>query len=137
MASKRNVKIETPGAPENLQDPATAENPVSAAAALATSELSPPAFAKVADDGAAMTAKQEKDLKGQLLDTAKLVGAHDALDWSHLAGAGLKPSVAKVDPDAHLPAADSVDPEKITAPVLTKSGWVLPQKDPRARLIGR
>lgn len=148
MAGKRNVKIETPGDPTtdaaaaspDTSTPSTEGAQVATAAPVPTKRVKRPTPADLQPavaPKAEMTAKQEKDLKGQLIETAKLVGAHEALDWSHLAGAGLKPAVAKNDPEAHLPAASDVDPDTITAPVLTKGGWVLPTNDPRARLVGR
>lgn len=122
MTSKRNVKIETPGE-------------ASADSARESSE-DYPAEAKAAPtaaDTSQLTPTQEVTLKQDLIKTAKLVGSNDALDWSSLNN-GLTPSTAKVDPEAHLPTADSVDPAKITEPVLTKGGWVLPLNDKRARI---
>jgi len=127
MASKRDVKIETPGEPT---PDAPAEAPEPASNALRAGEASQPAREAQSGKSSDLTAAQEVTLAADLAKTRLLVGNGQALDWSSL-NHGLPAAVAKPDPDAGLP--ESADPKSIKAPVLTKSGWVMPEHDPRAR----
>jgi hypothetical protein len=133
---KRTVSIETPGEPP--ADPTSEPNSSSATAdveggagAPTTSDASAP---MPADDLKAMapgmSSDQENKLKRDLELTKDLVGSPEALDWSHLTGAAAI-AASKADPDAGLPA--TADPATIDRPVLTKGGWVLPQKDARTQ----
>ena len=121
---KRNVKIETPGAA--VIDPPSDDAPVADVAKTPA----PPQAAN-----AEMTPAQERSLHQQLAQTAKLVGSHAALDWSGLTANLPAAQGAKRNPEDDLP--DFIDAATITAPVLTKTGWVIPVNDPRARFGGR
>jgi hypothetical protein len=94
-----------------------------------TSESEAPAAKLPAD----MTASQEQTLKSQLVDTAKLVGAKEALDWGHLTQAAAVKTGAPQEPE--LPDQSDIDVAKLTVPVLTRQGWILPlpENDPRTR----
>lgn len=121
MASKRNVTVETPGEARSDSGAGSVE------AAPVEAKTSPAAVTSQ------LTASQEVTLKQDLIKTAKLVGASEVLDWSHL-NQGAILEAQRFDPDANLPHVDTVDAATIKAPVLTKSGWVLPLNDPRNRI---
>ena len=122
MASKRSLPIETPGETASQAPAAEQADPVTEAPAETVVTVAVPT--------AELTPVQEATLQRDLQATARLVGSSEALDWSQLNN-GLTPAAGRKDPDAGLP--ESADPETITAPVLTRSGWVLPANDPRAR----
>lgn len=107
--AKRDVAIETPGAVDEAK----------------------PAAPVAAD----LTPTQETKLKAELAETAKLVGAPGALDWSHLNQAAVIQNGSVAGPE--YPDQSQVDAATLREPVLTKQGWVLPLNDPRARFGGR
>jgi hypothetical protein len=89
-----------------------------------------------APDTPSSVAAKEQTLREQLLATAGLVGSPAALNWDHLNGASaVQADYKPIGPE--LPDQLDVDPNTITAPVLSKQGWVLPTNDPRARFGGR
>ena len=116
----RDLAIETPGA-----------------AAAEPAAQKPADEAAVAFDPAA-TVAPGSPLQQALAQTAQLVGSPKALDWSGLtqAGAAAGDPAIMSDPDAGLPDQLDVDVEKITQPVKTRQGWVLPKNDPRVRTAG-
>jgi hypothetical protein len=142
MASKRNVKVETPGttasddatpptanaAPAAIPDASTPDSAPEVPVAPAAASLSPEAQEKAAKDAA---------LVKQLEQTKPLVGSSAALDWSHLtqpATIATKLSNAEAD----LPNDADIDPFKIPfgQKVLTRQGWVLSTvPDPRDRRV--
>lgn len=125
--AKRTLKLETPGEVAPEPTPEMPDAP----------DESPPAAPVDAPKGE-MSAAQDATLKTALVQTAKLVGAKGALDWSHLnAAAAVKTDYVAID--AALPGEDTAFEQANSSgqPVLSRAGWVLPKDDPRARFGGR
>lgn len=108
MASKKQLRVETPGAPQEPER-----------------------------DTPQSVARKEATLKQQIAATASLVGSPDAIDWSGLTQADAAKGLLPVDEENKLPDQSAVDAETITEPVLTRQGWVVPVHDVRARAAGR
>lgn len=120
-----DVILETPGdsatATASFGDPEAAQAPEP-----------PPAASEPPPDTPSTVAEKEASLREQLIATAHLVGSPAALNWDHLTGAAaVKVDYKPIGPE--LPDQLDVDPHTITAPVLSKQGWVLPINDRRAR----
>lgn len=148
MAKKPNRKIETPGAAQNSPPPAaSAATPVGGDSGASpqpggaestppvdpTAAVVPPTTDPALANSATADALKTAELDRRVQATAHLVGSPAALDWGHLTAPERLMSVVGAnapdrDPDAHLPAVESVDWSKIakgTDRILTKQGWLL------------
>lgn len=140
MSSKaKNLTPQTPGAPSSSTSAdanagAGTENTNTSASAAAAPANDPAAGAGEA--GAASNAgKTEKGAgaaapAGTVTLTAaqfeQLMGKIGALENTVSTLQATNPQQRRANPEADLPDANDVDHKAITAPVLTKQGWVVP-----------
>lgn len=136
MPAPKNIRSETPGeAPPQEPEPAAAEPEVEQPDAESDEPVALPAPGTGPETPDVLAAK-DAELKRQVAATKSLVGSGAALNWDHLnSAAAVQKDYTPSGPE--LPDQADIDPDTISAPVLSKQGWVLPTNDPRARIGAR